>query len=501
VLISQLALVVVILVLVTGVFAWLGSRTVTEVTETEALSTARTLAIDPDVRAAATKASAEHTDPPDQQIVKSMLTITDDLRDRSGISFAVITDDRGIRLTHPDRSLIGHRVSTSPKEALAGRENISHESGTLGETVRAKVPIYSSADDETVVGEVSVGIYASVLDADLRRELLLLGTVAVLALALGGVVSVMLGRRLRRETLGVGPEELAEMARDQGAVLHGLDDGVLGFSADGTLTLSNSNAKELLGAADGQNPTEAKDGADTKDRVDAKDRAASAREFDGDDEIGAADEIDVPDEITAMMADAPAEGALRRRITIGERILLATAVRVQRDGVSVGGVVTLRDETQMLTMARQLESVTAMARALRTQRHEFANRLHTVLGLVDTGATDEAHTYLSSILGTGPIATPVEDIDLVSDPYLRAVLEAKGTTAAEAGVALAVTPDSLAVGAVRDPEAVTLILGNLIDNAVRAAVAGRRYAEDGGRVEVHGAQLRDGTPRGRHGHR
>jgi two-component system CitB family sensor kinase len=489
VLISQLALVVVILVLVTGVFAWLGSRTVTEVTETEALSTARTLAIDPDVRAAATKASAEHTDPPDQQIVKSMLTITDDLRDRSGISFAVITDDRGIRLTHPDRSLIGHRVSTSPKEALAGRENISHESGTLGETVRAKVPIYSSADDETVVGEVSVGIYASVLDADLRRELLLLGTVAVLALALGGVVSVMLGRRLRRETLGVGPEELAEMARDQGAVLHGLDDGVLGFSADGTLTLSNSNAKELLGAADGQNPTEAKDGADTKDRVDAKDRAASAREFDGDDEIGAADEIDVPDEITAMMADAPAEGALRRRITIGERILLATAVRVQRDGVSVGGVVTLRDETQMLTMARQLESVTAMARALRTQRHEFANRLHTVLGLVDTGATDEAHTYLSSILGTGPIATPVEDIDLVSDPYLRAVLEAKGTTAAEAGVALSVAPDSLAVGTVRDPEAVTLILGNLIDNAVRAAVAGRGSAgvADGLRGSQRGA--------------
>lgn len=450
-LISQLALVIVILALVTGVFAWMGARTVTEVTETKALATARTLAIDPDVRAAATQASAEHADEPDEQIVTSMLKITDDLRDRSGISFAVVTDDRGIRLTHPDRSKIGHKVSTSPDEALAGRENVSHESGTLGETVRAKVPIYSSEDGKTVVGEVSVGIFASVLDADVRRELILLGTVAVLALALGGVVSVMLGRRLRRETLGVGPEELAEMARDQGAVLHGLDDGVLGFDTNGTLTLSNSNAKELLGTA-------------------------SAK--DSDELVG------VPDEVTALMAEAPPEGALRRRITINDRILLATAVRVQRDGVSVGGVVTLRDETQMLTMARQLESVTAMARALRTQRHEFANRLHTVLGLVDTGATDEAHTYLSSLLGTGPITTPVEDIDLISDPYLRAVLEAKGTTAAEAGVNLAVTPDSLAVGAVRDPEAVTLILGNLIDNAVRAAVAGQRYAEAGGRVEV-----------------
>lgn len=503
-LISQLALVIVILALVTGVFAWMGARTVTEVTETKALATARTLAIDPDVRAAATQASAEHAEKPDEQLVTSMLAITDDLRDRSGISFAVITDDRGIRLTHPDRSKIGHRVSTSPEEALAGRENVSHESGTLGETVRAKVPIYSNEDGKTVVGEVSVGIFASVLDADVRRELILLGTVAVLALALGGVVSVMLGHRLRRETLGVGPEELAEMARDQGAVLHGLDDGVLGFDTNGKLTLSNSNAKELLGAssakhvdraggADRVNGTDGANGGaasakgvDHAGRADrANDGAASAGDS-GRELVDASDDelVNVPDEITALMADAPADGALRRRITIGDRILLATAVRVQRDGVSVGGVVTLRDETQMLTMARQLESVTAMARALRTQRHEFANRLHTVLGLVDTGATDEAHTYLSSLLGTGPITTPVEDIDLVSDPYLRAVLEAKGTTAAEAGVALAVTPDSLAVGAVRDPEAVTLILGNLIDNAVRAAVAGRRYAEDGGRVEV-----------------
>ena len=496
VLISQLALVIVILALVTGVFAWMGARTVTEVTETKALATARTLAIDPDVRAAATQASAEHADEPDEQLVTSMLKITDDLRDRSGITFAVITDDRGIRLTHPDRSKIGHKVSTSPDEALAGRENVSHESGTLGETVRAKVPIYSSADGKTVVGEVSVGIFASVLDADVRRELILLGTVAVLALALGGVISVMLGRRLRRETLGVGPEELAEMARDQGAVLHGLDDGVLGFDTNGKLTLSNSNAKELLGSATDNAAAavpvgkgaaaSANDVNRAMGTADANGEAASAKEIDD-------APIDVPDEVTALMADAPADGALRRRITINDRILLATAVRVQRDGVSVGGVVTLRDETQMLTMARQLESVTAMARALRTQRHEFANRLHTVLGLVDTGATDEAHTYLSSLLGTGPIMTPVEDIDLISDPYLRAVLEAKGTTAAEAGVSLAVTPDSLAVGAVRDPEAVTLILGNLIDNAVRAAVAGHRYAEDGGRVEVQvlssGAEL------------
>src|SRR5699024_559160 len=112
---------------------------------------------------------------------------------------------------------------------------------------------------------------------------------------------------VRRATVGVGPVELAEVARDQGAVLRGLDDGVLGFDSEGRLTLSNSNTEELLGL-----PSE------------GDDRSATA--------------IDVPEQITAMVDDAPAEGALRRRITIGERILLATVVRVQRDGVSVGGV-------------------------------------------------------------------------------------------------------------------------------------------------------------------
>ena len=474
-LLSQLVVVVVILALVTGIFAWMGARSVTEVTETKALATARTLAIDPEVRKGATRASAEHAEVPDDAITDPLLEITDDLRASSGIVFAVITDDRGIRLTHPDQSRIGKHVSTSPAEALAGRESVTHDRGTLGETVRAKVPIYSTSGDGTVVGEVSVGIYASVLDADVRREFLALGSVAVVALAIGVIASLALGRRLRRETLGVGPEELAEMARDQGAVLRGLDDGVLAFSSSGTPTLSNSTAESLLGIGPVRSEGEAEATAFDKHA------AASATT----DEHSSGSSTEVPEQIRRMMVEAPVDGALRRRIHVGDRILLATAVRVSRDGVSVGGVVTLRDETQVLTMARQLESVTSMARALRTQRHEFANRLHTVLGLVDTGATDEARTYLATILRTGPIATPVEGIEVISDPYLRALLEAKGTTAAEAGVSLAVTPDSLVLGRVNEPEDVTLILGNLIDNAVRAVVA-HSYSDGNGNGDGDG---------------
>lgn len=500
VLLSQLAVIVVTLALVTGVFAWMAARAVTDVSETEALATARALASAPEVREGSTQASEAHDPMPAKEITDSLRAITRELRDRSGIEFAVITDDRGIRLTHPNPDLIGKPVSTSPDEALAGRESVTQEVGTLGSTVRAKVPVYSSTGDGTVVGEVSVGIHTSVLTADLRREFIALGSVAVLALGIGVFASIALGRRLRRETLGVGPEELAEMARDQGAVLRGLDDGVLGFDSDGELTLSNAAARDLLAEAADDPGAPANDLGDAAEarqdaagaRSDANDvrrdeseagrDASDPRRDIVDSREGALDEL--PASIRTMMTEAPERGALRRRIKVGDRILLATAVRVRRDGVSVGGVVTLRDETTMLTMARQLESVTAMADALRAQRHEFANRLHTVLGLVDTGATDEASSYLESILGTGPLAAPVEGLDPITDPYLRAVLEAKGTTAAEAGVTLRVAADSLVVGRVTDPEDVTLVLGNLIDNAVRAVVRRRTSGEDDGHKPV-----------------
>lgn len=436
VLTSQLAVIIVVLTLAAAIFSWLGIRNVTDTTETQALAIARTLSTDRVVTQAATDASARGISP-DTARTSDVQKLAMETGARNSVDFVVVTDDRGLRLAHPEPSLIGKKVSTSPDAALAGHEEITHQAGTLGETVRAKVPVYSSTGDGTVVGEVSVGIRTSAVGADVRREVLAIGGLAAAALAVGVVASIALGRRLKRQTLGIGPEELSQMAQHQEAVLRGLDDGVLGFSPDGELTLTNQTARRLLG----------------QDAV--------------------TDLASVPEEIRRMVAevlggDHGDDTALRRRIAVADRILLATAVQVRRGGMSVGGVVTLRDETQVLTMSRQLASVTTMAEALRAQRHEFANRLHTVMGLVGTGAYGEAESYLGEILRTGPIGAPIKGIELVDDPYLRALIEAKGTTAAESGVDLRVAEDSLVLGRVRDPEDVTLILGNLIDNAVRA---------------------------------
>ncbi|GLB69061.1 hypothetical protein AHIS1636_35040 [Arthrobacter mangrovi] len=146
----------------------------------------------------------------------------------------------------------------------------------------------------------------------------------------------------------------------------------------------------------------------------------------------------------------------------------------------LGWVIMLRDRTTVQSLTRQLDAVGALSTALRAQRHEFANRLHTVSGLLGIGRYAEARDYVAEIMRTGPLSYPAEQAELLKDPYLQAFVGAKSVEAAERGVALRVGPETLIRGRITDPQDVTTVLGNLIDNAVRAAVHGSnpdRWAE------------------------
>jgi two-component system CitB family sensor kinase len=138
----------------------------------------------------------------------------------------------------------------------------------------------------------------------------------------------------------------------------------------------------------------------------------------------------------------------------------------------LGWVVMLRDRTELQRLTRQLDAVGALTEALRAQRHEFSNQLHTVAGLLQIGETEQARAYLGRLAASGPLDYPLEQAELLGDPALQAFLGAKGIEAAERGVVLRLGAETLVRKPVAAPQDVTTVLGNLVDNAVRAAVAG-----------------------------
>lgn len=413
--------------------------------EEQALSIARTLASDPELRTRVADESGATALDPRELAAGPVQRGAEAVRQRTRALFVVVANDRGIRLAHPNSAELGRRVSTDP-EALRGREAVSRQRGTLGESVRAKVPVRD--DGGTVVGEVSVGVAVEALSKQVHQAVVSVLLVGLIAAALAAVATASLVRWLRRTTLGLEPEDMAQLVRDQEAVLYGVDDGVIGIGPDGRISVRNKTARILL---------------DLPHRSDRDDVVGRPYE-----------DVGLPDALVRSIAEQRSghrpEG-IPLRLELSRRTVRARVQPVRRDGTDLGQVVMLRDLSAVEELRSRLTAMQAMAEALRAQRHEFANRLHMISGLLGNGDVAHATSYVEEIIAAGPVRDPVVNIAAVTDPYLRAFIGAKGVQAHERGVVLRVGPETALWGMLTEAQDVTAILGNLVDNALEAALA------------------------------
>ncbi|WP_181282026.1 sensor histidine kinase [Arthrobacter woluwensis] len=477
-LLLQIAVVLLTVLLFALAFGVIMVERITQEAEQRALTLARTIASQPQVRQEVARISAAAGTPPSTVLDRGPLeSIAESARQRTSALFVVITDETGVRLAHPDPQRLAEKVSTDPSEALAGKEVVTRNTGTLGPSAGAKVPVYApdtTAGGGAVVGVVSVGFAREPLGSALLGASGPVIVTACGALAAGVGASMLLRKRLRRLTLGMEPEELTTLVQDQVAVLETTHEGVIGVSTSGRVTVVNATAQELLGLPDLQGTSWA--------------------------------EAPVPEQLRDLTRQEAAEDDVLE-IVAGARVLLATARKAVHDGEDLGWVVFLRDRTELAQLTRQLESVSTMSSALRAQRHEFANQLHTISGLLDLGDTARAAEYAHRLVATGPLEFPVEGLERLPEPYLQAFIGAKGIRARERGVTLRVGEDTFIRGSVKAPHDVTTVLGNLIDNAINAAVSGTRGSAEvadgaGGerwvRVDLldePGPEPLDGSPR------
>ncbi|MCX5537616.1 ATP-binding protein [Streptomyces sp. NBC_00006] len=467
VLLLQSAVVALALTAAFGAFAYVNDRHVEREYQLRALGVARTVAANPVVRAQAAHYSVSgdgHRRARAEKEVDALAegpvqALAQAARARTGSLFVVVTDDRGVRLAHPQKSQLGRMVSTDPSRALAGHEVLDHDHAHLGEEIVAKVPVYAP-HSHRVVGEANAGVAASHVHDQVVRVLLVGLACLAVALLVGVMASAALARRWRRLTLGLEPEELVGLVQEQEAVLHGIGDGVLALDARERVTVVNDEARRLL-AVDGP--------------------------------VGApVSEWGLNPRVLAVARAARPDGGGGEPVvtTAGERVLVVSARRVRRADRDLGTLVTVKDRTDVESLTRQLDAVQAMSTALRAQRHEFSNRLHVVAGLVHGGHLTQAARYLEELLGTGSTSVSLPGLDAVDDAYLRTFLRAKAAQARENGVELTLGEGTWVDSPVTEPVDVTTVLGNLLDNAVHAAGEGGRTSRQ---VEVelmtHGTTL------------
>src|SRR6476620_1213643 len=205
-----------------------------------------------------------------------------------------------------------------------------------------------------------------------------------IALVLGGVGSWLLARRIKRQTLGLEPAEITGLAESREAMLFGLAEGVVALDTNERITLVNNVAQRLLDLpehAEGMRLDDLPIGPRLRDVL-----RGVTDENDGGDGAGEAGDGD-------RETEAPRDQVVLRR----GRVLVMNRMEVSKDGRPLGSVTTLRDRTELADLEREIGSFRSTTELLRAQAHEFANQLHTILGLIQLGEFDEVVGYVDSV--------------------------------------------------------------------------------------------------------
>ncbi|MBP0448235.1 sensor histidine kinase [Kitasatospora sp. RG8] len=409
---------------------------------------AEAVADSPSVRAAVTG--------PDPTAV--LQPYAEQVRADTGVSFITVMDTAGVRWTHPLPEQIGRTFLGHIDWALAGETRSETYTGTLGPSVRVVTPVFD--ERHRVVALVSAGITVKSISAQLSGPLLALVGVAVAALALGGLGTYLANSRLRRHTHGMGPAELSHLYEYHQATLHSVREGLVLLDRRHRVVLCNDAARELLGLT-------------------------------GDLEGRPVDGLGLPEALVAAVLGAE---PVRDEVHLtAERVVVLNTSTI---GTGLGRVLTLRDHTELQSLSGELDSVRGFTEALGAQAHEAANRLHAVVSLIELGRHQEAVEFATAELA---LAQQLTDrvVAAVGEPVLAALLLGKAAQAAERGVELTLTEDSRIDDGVLPPglsaRDLITVLGNLVDNAVDAAIAGAAESPDPPEVTVT-ARI-DATPR------
>jgi two-component system, CitB family, sensor kinase len=381
---------------------------------------------------------------------------------QSGVSSVTVADAHGKIVSATNTTIVGSRLPLGDEGVARGRGWSGYLVLDGERELSAQVPVLSTQGRH--LGTVTIGVRAPTawqrLSGASPYLVVHLGTASLI----GGLGSWLLARRIKRQTLGMEPREITGLAEHREAMLHGIAEGVVALDPQLRLTLVNDVGRRLLDLP----------------------------------ESGVGQSLPALG-VSGRLYDVLAgEGDSRDEIVIHRgNVLVMNRMAIVKDGRRLGTVTTLRDRTELAQLERELGAFRSTTESLRAQAHEFANQLHIISGLSQTGEYDEVVRYIRA-LRRHRESLDVRLAATVRDTAVAALLMAKSSLAAERHVRLRLS-ERTALGRLDPMDAADLatVTGNLVDNAIDAAAGGEaawvevELRQDAASVEI---VVRDSGP-------
>lgn len=414
-----------------GIFYYITTSVFEDQIGNRALKVAETIALMPEIRQAFQKPNPSDTIQP----------IVESIREKIDAEYIVVGNREGIRYSHPVTERIGKEmVGGDNGPVLEGQSIISKAIGSLGPSLRGKAPIFD--ENGYVIGIVSVGFLTEDIDHFNDVYQLRVEWITMIVLAVGITGSILIARSVRRSIHGLEPEEIGALYTEKQAILESIHEGIIAVNRNGIVTLANRYALELLQLPVNENIA-----------------GKHIEEF-------------IPNtRLHEVVRTGKAE--VDREMMIGDLEVVVNRVPIiDMNGQVKGAVSSFRSKSELYRLAEELSQVKRFADALRAQTHEFSNKLYVISGLIQLESYQEAVELISR--ETNVHQNFVQFIMReIPDPMIGGLLIGKYNHAQELKLSFEIDHES----SFRDiPEQVdrnllVTIIGNLIDNAMEAALA------------------------------
>lgn len=350
----------------------------------------------------------------------------------SDIDVISVVNASKVRFFHTTESLSG-TVYDGEMPVFADKDfYIVDAVGPSGEQRRAYSAIYDKGGN--YAGFLMVIILSKSVKAGILSTVITYASITFAIILCELMLAQWLSGGIKKSLLGYEPDAISAMFSVRDNILESIDEGVVAVDGDGNVLFANAVAEKMLGGQE-------------KNEIIGKNLTS----------------LIAGKELNALLDGDGKE--VNVRIKIGDKEALADRVPVRPDG-EADKIIILRDRAEYTRLMEELAGTRYLVDSMRANNHDFTNKLHVIMGLIQMGMYDKATDYIQNITMVQREAIS-KIMNAINEPSMAALLIGKAARASELNVKFALKEGSYFNKSDLwiPTETFITITGNLIQNA------------------------------------
>ena len=353
----------------------------------------------------------------------------------SDIDVISVVDRKGIRIYHSNSDLIGTKYDGNMpdfKNHTSGFYAVD-EDGPSGKQRRVYAAVYNQDGD--YIGVVMAIMLAKNIHSETMQMLLIFGVITVLAIAVELVLAGRLSKKVKKSLMGYEPDVFTAMYKMRDNILETLEEGIIAIDENDIIQFINDSAIEMLG----KNPRE--------------------------EIVGKKIEILHDEILTSVMKN----GGKETNVNLSNADIILDRISIKESDGAKGTIGVLHNRAEYTKLMEDLSGTRYLVDSMRANNHDFTNKLHVILGLIQMEMYEEAISYIQNITMVQR-ETISKVMNAVNEPAVAALIIGKIARASELNVKFVLREACYySASDMKLPsEMMVTVIGNLLDNAFDA---------------------------------